>query len=328
MFFLVACPKPAEEPVPPPTNPSEAPPVDLGGLQLAVAENLSEAPDSVRVALEAQVSQHVFRMGIPTEVWSFNKNIPGPLIRLNHEQRLTVALTNRLDASLGIAISGYGSLQATTDCPEGSNQVPSGATCLLEAPTLSPGLYYYYATPRTEETSERGLAGPLLVEDGRSSHDRNWPEDEAFLVFDDVRLDALAQIETLTPTHPLDRWEHALNGRLGNVLLVNGALSPHVVWPNRKSLRVHLWNLSGAQMLRLSSTQHTFHQTSSARSVLNGTKPWPHIPLVYVTDEMRDGGIFESGQVLNHGDVDVPPASCPTATRKTESHWHRGNGCL
>tara|TARA_B100000683_G_scaffold135030_1_gene131788 strand:- start:574 stop:2208 length:1635 start_codon:yes stop_codon:yes gene_type:complete len=308
MFLIMACPKAPDGP-PPVQNPDETTESQMNAeaLQLPLAEDNDASAAVFQTTLKATNDSHIFRMGIPTQVWAFNGHIPGPLIRFKAGTQLQINFTNALELPITLAISGHGLLSPANDCTLNENAlIAPGHSCLLGAPDLGPGLYYYFAAPQAEALSERGLIGPILVD--APNPDPDLPQEETFLVFDDIRLDTTTQIATFEPENPLDQWEDRLNGRLGNVLLVNGKLNPDIVWPDGKSMLLHVWNISGAQLLRLSATAHTMHQVASARGPLAGTKSWSDISLIYVTEELIDAGIFESGTVFKHGDVGVPPS--------------------
>ena len=153
---------------------------------------------------------------------------------------------------------------------------------------------------------EHGLAGPIHVT--APDEELVLPEDEFYLVFEDIFLDTGTQINTFDIEHPLDIWEYQLNGRLGNVLLINGNLNPRITWDLQRPMLMHLWNISNARTLRLGSTGNTLYQVGAARGALNGVQAWDEIPLIFVTPELADSGIIEEGVILGHGDVDARPS--------------------
>ena len=279
--------------------------LELEQLRLTEAEDTNTQTDIFETTFIAKASQHSFRMGLPTNVWSFNETIPGPLIRLTKGTQLKIKVENQLDIAFGLHISGLGPMTPIGDCVDASLLVTPQNTCTFGITLNDAGLFYYFASPESEILMERGLAGAIHVIDSQS---QNLPEDEFYMVFDDILLDTGTQISPFDIENPLDIWEHDLNGRLGNVLLVNGNLNPRITWDLKRPMLLHLLNISNARTLRIASTGNTLYQTGGARGDLNGVRTWEEIPLIYVTPEIADSGIIQEGVVIGHGDVGARPS--------------------
>ena len=90
-----------------PQEPNDDLGIELDQLRLTEAEDSNPQTDVFETTFIAKATQHSFRMGLPTNVWSFNDTIPGPLIRLTKGTQLKITVKNQLD-SFGLYVSGLG----------------------------------------------------------------------------------------------------------------------------------------------------------------------------------------------------------------------------
>jgi len=158
-----------------------------------------------------------------TDVWVFDGQVPGPVVRVRHGDEVRVRLVNKTERPLSIhwhgvrnanAMDGVGGLTQVPIAPSGSFEyrfVPPDAGTFLMRPLVIGG---------SSEAAERGLSGLLVVEE------REPPAvDQDFaLVVDDWRLGEDGALASFG--NPL---EAATGGRLGNWLTVNGRGVPHEI---------------------------------------------------------------------------------------------------
>ena len=179
-----------------------------------------------------------------TETWSYNGQVPGPLIRLGQGERLAVDFHNSLPE--GSAIHWHGlRIDNAMDGAVGLTQdsVLPGQEFRYEFTVPDAGTYWYHAHQRSAEQVERGLYGVLVV-------DEPEPPDvdrDIVLVLDDWRLDDDGRV------HPsfgnLHDISHA--GRIGNWLTVNGRGSETVRVTAGERLRLRLVNTANSLVMTL-----------------------------------------------------------------------------
>jgi FtsP/CotA-like multicopper oxidase with cupredoxin domain len=181
-----------------------------------------------------------------TEVWTFDGEAPGPVLRVRHGEEVRVRLVNRTAAPLSIhwhgvrninAMDGVGGLTQAPVAPGGSFDyrfMPPDPGTFLMRPLVIGG---------SSEPAGRGLSGLLVVEEREPpAVDREF----ALVIGDWLVADEGA----LSPFgNPL---EAAANGRLGNVLTVNGRAVPHELKVARGArLRLRLANACNARTFRI-----------------------------------------------------------------------------
>lgn len=181
-----------------------------------------------------------------TEVWAFDGEVPGPVLRVRHGEEVRVRLLNRTQRPLSIHWHGVRNANPM-DGVGGLTQAPvaPGASFDYRFTPPDPGTFLMrpLVIGASSEAAERGLSGLLIVEE------REPPQvDQEFaLVIDDWRL---GEDGALAPFgEPL---EAATAGRLGNVLTVNGRRVPHElkVAPGSR-IRLRLANACNARTFRI-----------------------------------------------------------------------------
>jgi FtsP/CotA-like multicopper oxidase with cupredoxin domain len=158
-----------------------------------------------------------------TEVWAFDGEVPGPVLRVRHGDEVRVRLVNKTGRPLSIhwhgvrninAMDGVGGLTQAPVAPGESFDyrfTPPDAGTFLMRPLVIGG---------SSEAAERGLSGLLVVEE------REPPavDQDLALVVDDWRI---GEDGALAPFG--DPLEAAMSGRFGNLLTVNGRAAPHEI---------------------------------------------------------------------------------------------------
>ncbi len=216
------------------------------GLVLPVGAWGAASPRVHSLALVAGRSRQRLDPELPadTETWSYNGQVPGPLIRLRQGERLVVDFRNEL--AEGSAIHWHGlRIDNAMDGVVGMTQesVLPGETFHYEFTVPDAGTYWYHAHQRSSEQVGRGLYGVLVV-------DEPEPPDvdrDVVLVLDDWRLDETGRI------HPsfgnLHDITHA--GRVGNWLTVNGRGSETIRVEAGDRLRLRLVNTANSLVMTL-----------------------------------------------------------------------------
>ena len=151
-------------------------------------------------------------------MYGFNGAQPGPLILTTQGARVTVRLTNHLAQPTSIHWHGV-RLENRSDGVPGVTQpaVAPGGTFAYTVRFPDAGVYWYHPHLREDIQQDLGLYGNILVQ---AAGDQLYGpvNREEPLILDDLLIgeDGPVAYGTDTPTH-------ALMGRFGNVMLVNGA---------------------------------------------------------------------------------------------------------
>jgi FtsP/CotA-like multicopper oxidase with cupredoxin domain len=184
-----------------------------------------------------------------TDVWTYNGETPGPVIRLKQNQPATIRLVNDLKQPTTLHLSGYRIANAM-DGVAGLTQaaVQPGQSFDLTFTPQDAGVYLYHplmptAPGQTSEQVERGLSGLLIVEE--ASWSAEIDRDVAVLL-DDWRLapDGLIEADFKIPA------DNARLGRLGNTLTINGKPVPEVITlPPRSRVRLRIGGIMNARVL-------------------------------------------------------------------------------
>ncbi|GAB5439161.1 MAG: multicopper oxidase family protein [Falsiruegeria mediterranea] len=179
-----------------------------------------------------------------TEVWGFDGQVPGPLIRLRQGQTLTRKLVNQLPTPTSIHWHGLRLPNAMDGVP-GMTQdaVQTGGDFTYSFTPPDAGTYWYHSHHQSTEQVARGLYGVLIV-------DETEPPDvdhDLTMVLDDWRL-----TQDGKTSEDFDRphdWTHA--GRLGN--FIHAVSVPQVTTVRKNArLRLRLINVATDRIMEIS----------------------------------------------------------------------------
>ncbi|MEM7736639.1 MAG: multicopper oxidase family protein [Deinococcota bacterium] len=204
---------------------------------------ISDVQQSSTTQLEAQLTPHTFHPDFAaTQLWSFAQGI-SPVLRFQQGEEASIAVRNRLQEMLTVhwhglrvphPMDGVGGLTQAPIEPEGS--------FVYTFDTLDVGTYWYHTHSNSQEQLSRGLAGAFIV-------DEAVPPDvdhDVIVLLQDWRLDRQHQIQDdFYNPHDLSH-----EGRLGNVVTVNGQVEPRQSYRPHSRLRLRFINASSARMYR------------------------------------------------------------------------------
>ena len=185
-----------------------------------------------------------------TPIWGYDGVIPGPELRIRQGETLTATLRNDLPQPTTIHWHGI-RIDNAMDGVAGLTQdaVPPGESFDYAFTVPDAGTYWYHPHNRSWEQLARGLYGVLVVEE-----DNPPPVDrDLVLVIDDWRLDEAGLIHEASLGSMRD-WSH--NGRLGNVLTVNGLDRVDLDVQAGERLRLRLLNVANARIFDLKLEGH------------------------------------------------------------------------
>lgn len=222
-----------------------------------IAQDINPNSSIVEINLVAQLSTHKYSdTRNATAVYSYNGFIPGPTIEANVGDTLIVNFKNLLPDPTTIHWHGV-EVPVTMD---GSNidqldVLPNGSY-RYEFKILNPGLFWYHSHRNTDVQVTKGLHGALLFKDPAQESNLNLPRKESLLILTDVLLDESDQIITDLPSDPVERSQVLLNGREGNVLLVNGRELPTATISRGVPHRFRVVNVANSRFMRISIPSH------------------------------------------------------------------------
>jgi len=233
---------------------------DAFGLQ--VAEDINPAPNIVEINLEAKVSYVELTPGIPSEVYTYNGTIPGPLIKAKVGDTLIVHFTNNLPEPTTIHWHGL-RLPADMDgAAVAQNPIQPGESFRYEYVLKDASLFWYHPHVRSNEQVEKGLAGSMLVEPrrqfgrGHAAANRLARLKQKVLVLDDILLDADGQVKEAFTGSIEEILLEKINGREGNTLLVNGKQVPTMEVRSGVPIRWRLVDVANTRFMTVEVPGH------------------------------------------------------------------------
>jgi FtsP/CotA-like multicopper oxidase with cupredoxin domain len=208
-------------------------------------------------------------------MFAFNGQQPGPLIEVARGSEVTVVLINRLPDSTSVHWHGI-RLENPNDGVPGMTQpaVPPGGEYTYRLRFPDAGVYWYHPHVREDVQQELGLYGNLLVRPGKGSGFGPANREEV-LMLDDLLVGESGPV-------PLGRDSptHALMGRFGNVLLVNGERHyglrvrrgevVRFLFTNAASARTYNLSFPGARMKVVGSDVGPYAREQWVESVVIG----------------------------------------------------------
>lgn len=218
------------------------------------ARDLDPRPDVVEVDLTAEESSHSFRPGSQTTIWGYDGALPGPVIRAEIGDEVVVNFCNELPPEAGPTIVHFHGIEAIA-AMDGSNisQAPIARGDCFEylLRPLTAATYWYHTHFNSNVQIEHGLSGTLVVSDRAEDARLGLPK-AAVALLDDVLLDDDNQIAPEEPSDPEANAKQQLDGREGNVLLVNGQSDRVLEARAGEPLRIRFVNGANARFMRLS----------------------------------------------------------------------------
>lgn len=177
----------------------------------------------------------------------FNGQIPGPVLRVERGTSVVVRFINDLDQPSSVHWHGLrGDWQMDGAPPLTQDPVPPGATFIYTLRFPDAGLYWYHPHVREEMQQDLGLSGNIMVQgmEGLPAVGRG-----ELLLLDDI----LIGDDGIVP-YGLEQPTHALMGRFGNVLLVNGEPRWHDTVKAGEAIRLWLTNAANTRTFNLAAS--------------------------------------------------------------------------
>ena len=307
-----------------------------------MAVDIDPDPNVVEINLTADVTTHEFIPGVTTNVWAYNGSIPGPTIVANVGDTVKVNFTNNLPEATTIHWHGV-DIPADMDGSHISQPhvAASGGTYTYQFTALNDGMHWYHPHVRTFDQVEKGLHGVFIIRNpARETLLGLDTIEEHVMVFDDVLLDGSNEIvPAFSFTDPLQNAIYHLNGREGNLLLVNGKDASQAVMhvPNGEPQRWRVLNAANTTFCRLDlrdsvegldetiwkiGTDQGFINEPFALFDVTNTAPGPDHPGQALVGEMGQGVLLLPGERMDV--VFTPIGSDGQSFKVYQSDWYRG----
>jgi len=184
-----------------------------------------------------------------TDVWTYDGEIPGPVLRLRQGEPVRILVRNDLDQETTVHWHGIRLPNAMDGVP-GLTQAPikPGETFAYEFTPPDAGTFWYHPHANSLEQLGRGLAGVLIVEE----REPVGVDRDAIWVLMDWRLTGESRI---APGFG-NAMEAAMSGRIGNTVTLNGTVPSDQPVRAGERLRLRLVNASLARIMALRIEEH------------------------------------------------------------------------
>jgi FtsP/CotA-like multicopper oxidase with cupredoxin domain len=192
--------------------------------------------------LEAKESNYQFPFfDTQTPVWSYNGQIPGPVIHGKEATTLVIDFLNKLKEPSSIHWHGLRIDNAMDGVP-GVTQEPvrPGENFTYRLKLEDAGTFWYHPHFNSSEQLERGLKGVLIVEEVEK---QSWSRDLLWLLDDWL----LQKDGTIYPQFNTGR-DLMHDGRWGNVPTINGKFRPEYLVRPGERIRLRLINGANARI--------------------------------------------------------------------------------
>ena len=134
----------------------------------AYPADVNEAGTVREYELDAAPTRLPMFDGRPLDVWAYNGQVPGPILRAKVGERLRVRFTNHLPSETTVHWHGVRVPNAMDGVP-GVTQPPvaPGGSFVYEFVPKDAGTFWFHPHLRSSEQVERGLFGVLIVDEAK-----------------------------------------------------------------------------------------------------------------------------------------------------------------
>jgi FtsP/CotA-like multicopper oxidase with cupredoxin domain len=236
-------------------------------------------------------------------MFGYNGQYPGPLIQAPRDATIVVRVTNDIEMPTTIHWHGV-RLDNRFDGVPGVTQeaIERGESFTYEVHVPDAGMYWYHPHVREDVQQDLGLFGNLLVTSPDPEYYGPAHREEVF-VLDDMLLDEQGALPwgASAPTH-------ALMGRFGNVMMVNGQTDHRLTVQRGEVVRFYLTNVAnsrtfnvtfgGARLKVVASDVSRFEREQWVGSVV--IAPAERYVVDVRFDEPGEVAIANTIQAINH----------------------------
>jgi FtsP/CotA-like multicopper oxidase with cupredoxin domain len=220
--------------------------VDAASLPLVKSRETIRLNDGDSLALEAIMVRRSIA-GRPIVVYGFNGQWPGPLIKVDRAATVVINFTNRIDLPTTVHWHGVRLDNRFDGTPHVTQElIPPGGSFRYVVRFPDAGIYWYHPHHREDIQQDLGLYGNLLVRSSEPGFFGPVHREEVLM------LDDFLARDSVPVPHGEDAPSHALMGRFGNVLLVNGEPAYRLTVRRGEIVRFYLTNAANTRPFNLS----------------------------------------------------------------------------
>jgi FtsP/CotA-like multicopper oxidase with cupredoxin domain len=206
-------------------------------------------------------------------LWGFNGTVPGPSLHARRGEEFRVRVYNEIDEPIGIHWHGVRVPNRMDGTPLTQAPVEPGSVFDYVFVPPDAGTFWYHTTWNSSVQRERGLYGILIVdEDHADEATHDLP-----MIIDDWKLNATGALDEAS-FH--ERSAASGQGRIGNLLTVNGAARPMLFAPANKHLRLRMLNAANARFLNLKLTGAAASVIANDGQPVRAAKPSQSVALL------------------------------------------------
>ncbi len=224
-----------------------------GGIVAAASgfDDVSASPGRYQLAAAPAQANLINDPKKLTDVWAYNRTVPGPVLRGRKGEPIEITVLNQLDQPTTIHWHGI-RIDNKMDGVAGLTQTAIPArgdfTYIFTPPDA--GTYWYHPHNKSWEQMARGLYGTLIIEGDATAgmYDRDLT-----VVADDWRVEQTGKLHEGSFGN-LGDWSHG--GRLGNILTLNGIAYDRLPVVSGERVRLRFINTANARILRFSVIDH------------------------------------------------------------------------
>lgn len=268
----------------------------------AQPRKIEELADGDTLNLEATLVRRTLK-GKTFIMYGYNGQYPGPLIKVERGSTIIVQFTNNIEMPTTVHWHGLRLDNRFDGIPFiTQNPVEVGESFTYELFFKDTGIYWYHPHMREDIQQDLGLYGNMLVDPLEADYYSPVHREE-MLVLDDILMDdhGLIPFGDDDPTH-------ALMGRFGNVMLVNGVPNYQLDVQKGEVIRFFLTNVANSRTFNVNFGGPSVKVVASDISKFERETWVGSVPIApaerYVVevqfDEPGDIAITNSIQAINH----------------------------
>jgi suppressor of ftsI len=221
--------------------------IDPSTLPAVKPRQVLSLKDGDTLALEATMVRRSIA-GRSFVAYGFNGQWPGPLIRVDRAATIVVDFANRIDLPTAVHWHGIRLDNRFDGVPHVTQDpVAPGGSFRYVVHFPDAGIYWYHPHHREDIQQDLGLYGNLLVRSTEPGFFAPAHREEVLMLDDFLITDDGAPVP-----HGTDSPSHALMGRFGNVMLVNGEPSYRLSVQRGEVVRFYLTNAANTRPFNLS----------------------------------------------------------------------------
>lgn len=185
--------------------------------------------------------------GSEVKMLAYNGSIPGPLIKVQQGSEITINFKNETDVDSTVHSHGVRLDNEFDGVPDQTQKaVKPGETFVYKIKFPDTGIFWYHPHVREDYAQELGLYGNFLVVPNDINYWARVDKEEA-LFLDDI----LMQGDQIAP-YSKSTVDHALMGRFGNTMLINGETDYKLQAKQGEKIRLYLTNAANTRVFNFS----------------------------------------------------------------------------